>query len=60
MFILSAPELKEKDDDYFAIESERASLFTLPFAKSAITNFHNAVSVIIIVFFGGGIWIKVL
>ncbi|KAI9252811.1 RIC1-domain-containing protein [Phascolomyces articulosus] len=42
LFILSAPELKDKSDDYFAIESERASLFTIPFAKSAITNFHNA------------------
>ncbi|KAI9489868.1 RIC1-domain-containing protein [Zychaea mexicana] len=42
LFILSAPELKEKNDDYFAIESEKTSLFTLPFAKSAITSFHNA------------------
>ncbi|KAI8142660.1 RIC1-domain-containing protein [Fennellomyces sp. T-0311] len=42
LFVLSAPFSNDKSDDYFAVESEGTGLFTLPFAKSAITSFHNA------------------
>lgn len=43
LFVLSARQ-PAKDGYMDATEVERNGLFTLPFAKSAITSFHNAVS----------------